>query len=59
MPKRPIQRVNPNVKIYFKKIDDMQIPGPDKELLKKAILEQFLRRNESIIIEEEEEIPAK
>jgi len=55
--KRPVQRVNPNIELYFRKVN--AIPGmsnPDKELLKKAVLDQFARRNEAIIIEEEEEV---
>lgn len=54
---RPIQRVNPNIEIYFGKINAMSLPAQDKELLKKAVLDQFLRKNESIVLEEEEVVP--
>jgi len=55
--KRPVQRVNPNVEIYFDKINDSGLSNADKDLMKKAVLDQFLKRNESLVLEEEELVP--
>jgi len=55
--KRPVQRVNPNVEIYFDKINESGLSNADMDLVKKGILDQFIHRNESIVLEEEELVP--
>jgi len=54
---RPTQRMNPIVKILFDKIDGTPNSPQIKDMLKKATIDQMVRRGESIILQEEEEIP--
>jgi len=54
---RPTQRMNPIIKTLFAKIDATDNSNQIKDMLKKATIDQMVRRGESIILQEEEELP--
>lgn len=54
---RPTQRIRPEIQNYFGLVDAAQLSQADKALIKEKILDQFLAKNEALILEEQEDIP--